>query len=94
LYSAFSQFAGGLAKTNPGSMSQINAAPATRVRETTLTLISFSRYASLVHPVKLDGSRAERELGLRYTSMEETVRRTLAWYAERGLAPPLRDGPD
>jgi dihydroflavonol-4-reductase len=48
---------------------------------------------TLLHGHRYDGSRAERELGLRYTSMEETVRRTLAWYAERGLAPPLRDGP-
>ncbi len=45
---------------------------------------------TLLHGHRYDGSRAERELGLRYTSMEETVRRTLAWYAERGLAPPLR----
>ncbi|GIU98556.1 MAG: hypothetical protein KatS3mg014_0172 [Actinomycetota bacterium] len=46
---------------------------------------------TLLHGHRYDGSRAERELGLRYTPMEETVRRTLAWYAERGLAPPLRD---
>jgi len=31
-----------------------------------------------------DGSRAERELGLRYTPVEETITRTLRWYAERG----------
>lgn len=43
---------------------------------------------TLLHGHRYDGSRAERELGLRYTSAEETVRRTLAWYAERGLAPP------
>ncbi len=44
---------------------------------------------TLLHGHRYDGSRAERELGLRYRPMEETVRRTLAWYAERGLAPPL-----
>ncbi len=47
---------------------------------------------TLLHGHRYDGSRAERELGLRYTPMEETVRRALAWYAERGLAPPLREG--
>ncbi len=45
---------------------------------------------TLLHGHRYDGSRAERELGLRYRPMEETVRRTLAWYAERGLAPTPR----
>jgi len=45
---------------------------------------------TLLHGHRYDGSRAERELGLRYTPLEETLRRTLAWYAERGLAPPPR----
>jgi dihydroflavonol-4-reductase len=31
-----------------------------------------------------DGSRAERELGLHYTPVEETIARTLRWYAENG----------
>jgi dihydroflavonol-4-reductase len=31
-----------------------------------------------------DGSRAERELGLRYTPVEETITRTLRWYSENG----------
>jgi dihydroflavonol-4-reductase len=42
---------------------------------------------TLLHGHRYDGSRAERELGLAYTPMELTVRRTLGWYAERGLAP-------
>ena len=46
---------------------------------------------TLVHGHRYDGSRAERDLGLRYTSLEETLVRTLTWYAERGLAPPPRD---
>jgi dihydroflavonol-4-reductase len=46
---------------------------------------------TLLHGHRYDGSRAARELGLRYTPMEETVRRTLAWYAERGLAPAPRE---
>jgi len=31
-----------------------------------------------------DGSRAERELGLHYTPVEETITRTLRWYSENG----------
>jgi dihydroflavonol-4-reductase len=43
---------------------------------------------TLLHGHRYDGSRAERELGLRYTPIEDTLRRTLQWYAERGLVPP------
>lgn len=46
---------------------------------------------TLLHGHRYDGSRAERELGLRYTPLEETLVRTLTWYAERGLSPPPRD---
>jgi hypothetical protein len=42
---------------------------------------------TLLHGHRYDGSLAERELGLAYTPIEATVRRTLAWYAARGLAP-------
>ena len=31
-----------------------------------------------------DGSRAERELGLHYTPVEETITRTLRWYSDHG----------
>ena len=31
-----------------------------------------------------DGSRAERELGLVYTPVEDTITRTLRWYSENG----------
>ena len=40
---------------------------------------------TLLHGHRYDGSRATRELGLAYRPIEETVARTLAWYAERGL---------
>lgn len=43
---------------------------------------------TLLHGHRYDGSRAVRELGLRYTPIEVTLERTLAWYAERGLVPP------
>jgi dihydroflavonol-4-reductase len=42
---------------------------------------------TVLHGHRYDGSRAERELGLRYTPLEETLERTLSWYAERGLVP-------
>jgi dihydroflavonol-4-reductase len=40
---------------------------------------------TLLHGHRYDGSKATRELGLTYRPIEETVARTLAWYAERGL---------
>jgi dihydroflavonol-4-reductase len=43
---------------------------------------------TLLHGHRYDGSRAELELGLRYTPLETTLERTLRWYAERGLIPP------
>lgn len=45
---------------------------------------------TLLHGHRYDGSRAERELGLRYTPLEDTLVRTLTWYAEHGLTPPPR----
>jgi dihydroflavonol-4-reductase len=40
-----------------------------------------------------DGSRAERELGLRYTPAEETIRTTMRWYVAHGYltVPSLHD---
>jgi dihydroflavonol-4-reductase len=43
---------------------------------------------TLLHGHAYDGSRATRELGLVYTPIEETIRRTLAWYEEQGLIGP------
>jgi len=40
---------------------------------------------TLLHGHRYDGSRAVRDLGLTYTPLEETLRRTLDWYAERGM---------
>ena len=40
---------------------------------------------TLVHGHAYDGSKATRELGLRYTPVEETLRRTLEWWREQGL---------
>jgi dihydroflavonol-4-reductase len=38
-----------------------------------------------LHGHAYDGSRAARELGLRYTPVEETLRRTVDWFMEQGL---------
>jgi dihydroflavonol-4-reductase len=40
---------------------------------------------TLIHGHRYDGSRAERELGLRYTDPRDTVRRTIEWAREAGL---------
>ena len=47
---------------------------------------------TLLHGHRYDGSRATRELGLSYTPVEDTLRRTLEWCAERGLVPPAHAG--
>jgi dihydroflavonol-4-reductase len=40
---------------------------------------------TLLHGHRYDGSRAERELGLRYTDPRETIRKTVAWARAEGL---------
>jgi dihydroflavonol-4-reductase len=40
---------------------------------------------TLLHGHRYDGSRAERELGLRYTEPRETIRKTVAWARGAGL---------
>jgi dihydroflavonol-4-reductase len=42
---------------------------------------------AVLHGHHYDGFRAERELGLRYTPLRETLERTLSWFAARGLVP-------
>jgi dihydroflavonol-4-reductase len=44
-----------------------------------------ARVATILHGHRYDGSLAERELGLAYTPVEETFRRTIAWAVEAGL---------
>jgi dihydroflavonol-4-reductase len=43
---------------------------------------------TLVHGHRYDGSRAQRELGLRYTPVAETLRRTIEWAKSEGLVRP------
>jgi dihydroflavonol-4-reductase len=40
---------------------------------------------TLLHGHRYDGSRAERDLGLRYTPVEDTFRRTIEWAVAQGL---------
>lgn len=40
---------------------------------------------TLLHGHRYDGSRAERELGLRYTPVEDTFTRTIEWARSEGL---------
>lgn len=40
---------------------------------------------TMLHGHAYDGSKAQRDLGLRYTPLEETLRRTVAWYVEHGF---------
>lgn len=40
---------------------------------------------TLLHGHRYDGSRAERELGLRYTEPRETLRKTIEWAKAEGL---------
>ena len=42
---------------------------------------------TLTHGHAYDGTKASRELGLRYTPIEDTLRRTIAWWEEQGLLP-------
>ncbi len=47
---------------------------------------------TLLHGHRYDGSLATRELGLKYRPVEDTIERTLRWYADRGLIRPLPTG--
>lgn len=40
---------------------------------------------TILHGHAYDGSRATRDLGLIYTPVEESIRRTVAWYVTEGL---------
>lgn len=44
---------------------------------------------AIAHGHTYDGSRATRELGLAYMPIEETLRRTIAWYREHGYVRPV-----
>ncbi len=49
---------------------------------------------TLLHGHRYDGSRAERELGLRYTPIADTLRRTIEWAEREGLVKARVSAPD
>jgi dihydroflavonol-4-reductase len=44
---------------------------------------------TLIHGHAYDGSKAERELGLRYTPIRDSLARSIAWYGEHGYLPNI-----
>ncbi len=48
-------------------------------------LVSVMQLKSGTQGTRFDGSKAKRDLELKYTTMEEGLRKTLAWYWDRGL---------
>ena len=56
-----------------------------RVREDPAVCPATMR--ALLHGHRYDGSRAIRELGLVYRSVEDTLERVLAWYQTHGMLP-------
>ena len=53
----------------------------------------FCREAArvMLHGHRYDGSKASRELGLVYTPIEDTIRRSLDWFEDQGLLSPGHD---
>ena len=47
----------------------------------------FCREAArvMLHGHRYDGTKAQRELGLTYTPISDTIRRTLDWFEDEGL---------
>jgi dihydroflavonol-4-reductase len=58
------------------AVARLRGKPTRFCREMVRTLIEGSPY---------DGSQATRDLGLVYTPIETTMRRTISWYIEQGL---------
>ncbi len=49
-------------------------------------MLSVETWRYLSHGFRVDGSRAERELGVRYTPLTEGMRQTIQWYRDQGMA--------
>ena len=60
------------------------AEAAARARGSTTSLCR-ARVRTILHGHRYDGSLATRELGLRYTPIAETFRRTIEWAVAEGL---------
>jgi hypothetical protein len=48
-------------------------------------ILPWETIAHLTHGFQVDGSKAARELGIRYTPMEVSLREAVRWYWQRGL---------
>lgn len=55
-------------------------------------LVCPAAVRALLHGHRYDGSKATRELGLRYRPFDESLDRTLAWARDQGLLPATRRG--
>jgi dihydroflavonol-4-reductase len=64
------------------------AANVYRLRRKTPSPVCSEMVRTLVHGHAYDGTRAERELGLEYTSIEDTLERTVKWLIDEGEIPP------
>lgn len=49
-------------------------------------MMSMDTWRLLTHGFRVDGSRANRELSLRYTPLEAGMQNTIQWYRAQGLA--------
>ena len=47
-------------------------------------VLSRETFRLVAHGFRVDGSRAEKELGLEYTALEEGLRAAIRWYGENG----------
>ena len=48
-------------------------------------VISSETFRLIVHGFQVDGSKAVKELGIKYTPLEEGIRETILWYWKQGL---------
>jgi len=71
----------------PPTLARAAAVVAEGVARTRGRTSSFcpARVRTILHGHRYDGSLATRELGLDYTPLEETFRRTIGWACEQGL---------
>jgi dihydroflavonol-4-reductase len=71
----------------PPAVARTAAAIAEVVARTrgTTSSICPARVRTVLHGHRYDGSRATRELGLTYTPVSETFRRTIEWGVAAGL---------
>jgi dihydroflavonol-4-reductase len=78
-------------QARPRLVSRRLATPAASVVEHAFRLarrnppVCREMVGTLLHGHRYDGSRAERELGLRYTDPRETLRKTVTWARAQGL---------